>query len=84
MKYIFLAVTIAFQFLFIFKFDFIDDFPPILWFFIFCLVTGGFIQFSKTVNNLTLLNFGWGLFYGSIISFTQMIIYIVWKLLHLH
>ena len=83
MKYIFLLAIIGLQLLFVFKWNFMYSIAPFVWVFSFCLVTGGFIKFSKAINNLTVINFGWGLFYGSLISILILIGMLVWAMAHI-
>ena len=78
MKSVFLIVTVALQFLSIVALKLLDNFWLIIGIFILSIVIGGLIKFSKTVNNATVINIGWGLFYGSLTSLGLVIIFMIW------
>jgi hypothetical protein len=78
MKYIFLATTIALQFLSVLTLKLLDSFYLIIGVFILCVVVGGIINFSQPTNNSTTKNIGWALFYGSLTSLGLIIVFMIW------
>lgn len=79
MKYIFLAATIALQFLSVFTLKLLDSFWLIITIFILALVAGGVMNFSNRKTGTTKTkNIGWGLFYGSLTSLALVILFMIW------
>ena len=78
MKSIFLISTIFLQFLSVVALKLLDNFWLIIGIFILSIAIGGLLKFSKTINNVTVLNIGWGLFYGSLTSLGLVIIFMIW------
>lgn len=67
MKYIFLLITLAMQFMAVRALKLLDNFSIIIVIFVACIGLGAVIHFSKPKDAIHAA-FGWGLFYGSLIS----------------
>jgi general stress protein CsbA len=79
MKYFFLVVTIALQFLSVVTLKLLDSFWLIITIFILSLVVGGLMNFSNRETKITKTsNIGWGLFYGSLTSLGLVIVFTIW------
>ena len=78
MKSIILISTIFLQFLSVVALKLLDNFGLIIGIFILSIAIGGLLKFSKTINNVTVLNIGWGLFYGSLTSLGLVIVFMIW------
>ena len=78
MKYFFLTLTIALQFLSVLTLKLLDSFYLIIEIFLACLLIGAIINFSKADYNPTTIKIGWGLFYGSLTSLGLIIVFMIW------
>lgn len=79
MRYLSLIATILLQFLAVVKLKILDNFSLILGIVISCLVIGVIIFFPKAISKKRIAKtIGWGLFYGSLISLSLFIAFVIW------
>jgi hypothetical protein len=77
MKIVILALTIVIHFLVILKLKFLDHFNLIIILFLISLTIGLTLRITDT-NKKNLYQFGWGLFYGSLISLAVTTLFTIW------
>ena len=78
MKYFFMVITLAFQFLVVKSLKLLDNFAVIIGVFALCILIGAILRFSKANVNQTTANFGWGLLYGSLSAIGMVVIFMIW------
>ncbi|UKB82138.1 hypothetical protein LF887_14100 [Chryseobacterium sp. MEBOG06] len=78
MKYFFLTITIVIQLILVITLQLLDGFETIIGIFIICLLIGALLYFLKSEKLLYFKNFGFGLFYGSLISLVSVIAFMTW------